>query len=59
MKLSEELKHWGYQEMAKKAALLEEELAEYKEHFEPQMIDIRLHDKAVAEQRKTYKTQGE
>ena len=37
---------------------LEDEMAEYKECFEPQMIQRRLHDKALAEQRKTYKVTG-
>lgn len=33
---------------------LEKELADYKKHFEPQMIQIRLRDQAEGEQRKTY-----
>ena len=37
---------------------LETELAEYKKHFEPQMIQIRLRRQATARQEKTYKVAG-
>lgn len=37
---------------------LEDELGDYKKHFEPQMIQLRLHSDAVAQQRKTYKVRG-
>lgn len=37
------------------AAQLKTELADYKKHFEPQMIQIRLRERgAEGEQRKTY-----
>ena len=38
---------------------LETELVDYKEHFEPQMIQLRLSREAEVEQRKTYKVRGE
>ena len=37
----------------------EAELADYKKHFEPQMIQSRLLSKALDEQSKTYKTHEE
>jgi len=40
-------------------AKLEEELADYKKHFEPQMIQIRMQSDAVAHQEKTYKVRGQ
>ncbi len=38
---------------------LEKELADYKKHFEPQMIHIRLRGQAESEQSKTYTTHAE
>ena len=37
---------------------LKKELAEYKDHFEPQMNQLRLHSDVVEQQRKTYKVRG-
>lgn len=39
------------------AAQLKTELADYKKHFEPQMIQIRLHSDAVAHQEKAYRAE--
>lgn len=41
--------------IAQKIDDLMNELAEYKEHFEPLMIKLRLDAEAQMEQRKTYK----
>ena len=45
--------------MSNEVVKLEDELADYKKHFEPQMIQLRLHRQAVAHQEKTYRVAGE
>jgi len=47
--------HAFLNEMSTEVAKREDELADYKKHFEPQMIQIRLHSDAVAHQEKTYR----